>query len=946
MSRPFRRLGILLAGLVALYAVAGFLVLPRVLKAVIPTRLGGLLGREVTLEKVRTNPFTLAVTLEGFQVKDGDAGPLLALKRLHVDAELWPFLHHRAAFKAIELEQPAVRVVIEKDGRLNFSDVLDRLAKSAPDSAPQESPMNVFIERLRMTGATLVFEDRSLAEPFRSTLGPIGFELERFRTERDSRSPYAFKGRTEAGETFAWQGTLSTRPLRSAGVLELGGLRLPKYAPYYQPQVGFELREGIASAKASYDFEWSAARHVLKLKSGSLGLRDLALAERHAQAPVLQCPSLEVAGAEADLLESTMNLPSVTLQGGRVLVRREAGGALNLQKLFEPVDRTPEKAAKPFQLRIGDIALASWTVQWEDLVPARPVRLDLSDVGGSLKDFSLEPGQAMPLELSAHVGEGGSLEAKGTLSPFQATGDFSVKAAGVDLPPLDPYADAFANLRLSRGRLGLEGHLKFAFPGQKQDGLGYQGNLEVSGFEARDGLLNEPFLRWKRLRLAGLDIVSQRPSVAVKNVDWADPEGRLVMAQNGVSNVARALQVETRGPVAAAVPPTPGPQPLIRIARMHVTGGRLSFIDRTVVPNAALLLSEMDGVYTGLSTQAEEATQVDFKGKAGGLAPITIQGKAMPLMHDRDTDVAIKIVGADLTDFSPYTGKYLGYTTREGKLHVDARVQIKNRQLNIEDKVVLDRMYLGDKVASPDATHLPVKLGLAILRDRKGVIELEVPIDGSLDDPDIHYGRMVWKAIFNVLGKIITSPFTLLSKMFGGGEDLSAIAFAPGSSLVAPTEQKKLETLGKALVERPELHLELEGTTDATDLLALRQRGLDKVLRQLKWNARKGKGPATLEEEVVDPSEREAWMRAALDKAFPPPKGTKPEPPPLAEVEQRLLETIQVDPSEIRALAKARNQAALTVLLQGGQVDANRVFELQGGEAAKAGGARVYFALK
>ncbi|HWQ07812.1 MAG TPA: DUF748 domain-containing protein, partial [Holophaga sp.] len=440
--------------------------------------------------------------------------------------------------------------------------------------------------------------------------------------------------------------------------------------------------------------------------------------------------------------------------------------------------------------------------------------------------------------------------------------------------------------------------------------------------------------------------VSQRPSVSIKGVEWTDPEGRLVMAQNGVSNVARAMQVQTRGPVASAVPPTPGPQPLVRIARMHIAGGRLSFIDRTVTPNAALLLSELEGVYTGLSTEAEQATQADFKGKAGGIAPITIQGKAMPLMHDKDTDVSIKIVGAELTDFSPYTGKYLGYTTREGKLHVDARVQIKDRKLDIQDKVILDRMYLGDKVDSPDATHLPVKLALAILRDRKGAIELEVPIDGSLDDPDIHYGKMVWKAIFNVLGKIITSPFTLLSKMFGGGEDLSAIAFQPGASLIDPTAQKKLETLAKALAERPELHLELEGTTGPADALVFRQRGLEKELRQLKWNARKVKTPATPDEEVIDPFEREQWMRAAFDKAFPPPKGAKPEPPPLSEVEQRLLEAIAVDPNDLRALAKARNQASMAVLLQGGQVDASRVFEVQGGEAAKAGGAMVYFALK
>ena len=941
-----RRWGIALASLVALYALTGFLILPPILKSMIPERVGGLLGREVTLERVRTNPFTLSLTIDGFQIKDADAKPLLAWKRLYVNAELLPLVKKQLAFKVIDLEQPRLRVVVEKGGRLNFSDILARLAKDASPSPQTDQPMALSIGHLRVGGAVLAFVDRSLAEPFDTTLGPVGLELDRFRTERDTRSPYAFKGSTEAGESFAWSGTVGTEPLRSSGVLELSGLQLPKYAPYYQPQVSFVLRNGVAKAKASYDFEWSSARHALKLSGGSLGLQDLVFTGRAEKDPLIQSPSVQIAGVEADLLNSNVEIASVMLKDGSVLARRAADGTLNLLKLLTPPRQPAVKQASPFHLRIREVAVGNYTVQVDDLVPARPVLLKLDRVEASLKDFSLDPGQVTPLKLSLRIGEQGTLKAEGTLVPLETRGELLLKLEGLDLPPLDAYTDSFADLRFSRGKLGLDGRLKFSFQGRKDDGIGYSGELQVSDFEVRDSIQNEPFLRWKRLHLTGAEILSQRPSVSLKSVEWTEPEGRLVMAQNGVSNVARALRIETKGPVASAVPPTPGPEPLIRIAKMQIAKGRLSFIDRSLEPNAALLLSEMEGVYTGLSTEAEEATLVDFKGLAGGLAPITIQGKAMPLRHDKDTDVSIKIVGADLTDFSPYTGKYLGYTTREGKLDVDARVRIQDRKLNVEDKVRLDRMYLGDKVDSPDATHLPVKLGLAILRDRKGLIELEVPVDGSLDDPDIHYGRMIWKAVFNVLGKVITSPFTLLSKMFGGGEDLSAILFTPGSSVVSPAEQKKLETLTKALVGRPELRLEIEGTTDAADALTLKQRGLEDLLRRLKWTAKKTKNPSTPEEEVIDPAEREQWARAAFDKAFPPPKGTKVEPPPMAEVEQRLLETITIDPNELHLLAKARSTAAIEILVRAEQVEAGRIFEVQGGEAAKVGGAKVYFSLK
>jgi len=240
-----------------------------------------------------------------------------------------------------------------------------------------------------------------------------------------------------------------------------------------------------------------------------------------------------------------------------------------------------------------------------------------------------------------------------------------------------------------------------------------------------------------------------------------------------------------------------------------------------------------------------------------------------------------------------------------------------------------------------------VKLGLALLRDRKGVIELEVPVDGSLDDPDIHYGRMVWRALFNALGKVVASPFTLISKLIGSSEDLSFAAFPAGSATLDTTEQKKLAGLAKALQERPELRLEAEGTTDAADTSALKRRLLEALLRRTEWRARKPKEQETPELEALDPIQREHWLRAAFDAAFPPPsKDAAPAaPPPVSEMEQRLLGTLTVNPDELTNLAEDRCLRVITVLKQSG-VDPTRIFEVRGSDAAKVGGSRVYFALK
>jgi len=275
---------------------------------------------------------------------------------------------------------------------------------------------------------------------------------------------------------------------------------------------------------------------------------------------------------------------------------------------------------------------------------------------------------------------------------------------------------------------------------------------------------------------------------------------------------------------------------------------------------------------------------------------------------------------------------------RKGKLDLDARVQIQKRQLDALVKTRLDQFYLGDKVASPDATHLPVRLGLAILRDRKGVIDLELPVTGSLDDPDLHYGRIVLHAILNVMTKVVSSPFTLLAKLGGAQDhDLSYVAFAAGSAVPDPLAATKAQALARALAERPELNLEAEGSADpALDAGALRQQALEQLLLRLKQQAGQT-GPLL-------PEERGPWLRAAYQRAFPvPAKAVAAPPPPPAEMEQRLLGSFTVSADELRQLGSARAKALLKLLLDA-QVAPGRLFEVASG--AKEPAAKVYFGLK
>jgi hypothetical protein len=954
VSRLSRRAQLLLAvfaGALALYAALGFWVVPAVAKARMPKALEAALGRPASVQRIQVNPFTFAVTLHAFRIADRSGGTWIGFDRLHLRLRPWALAAHTVSLADLELLRPYGKVAILKGGELDCADVIHRLqGPPAPIPAPKGRPWVVAVTRLAVVDARVDLEDRSLAEPFATRLGPLSLMLEGFRTDPDSHTPGTFSGTTESGERLSWSGTFSLDPLQSAGRFALERLDLPKYHPYYRDRVNFQLRRGLASVQAAYRFRWAPGDHRIQLDDGRASLQDLQLAGAGKGEPEVRLPALEAQGIAADLLARTVAVGSLRLKDGRLEVVREADGAINLVRLLTPrPPAKPEPPSEPFHLTLKELGVQNLAVAFRDLATVRPVKVLAAPIDATLRDLSLEPDRAARLELALRLDGKATLTASGTVLPRKPAVDLQVAVERLDLAAFDPYLAPATDIRLAGGTLSANGRVRATFQGRPTDDTAFQGDFSVAGFEAMDGAQREPFLRYRRFQVAGIDLHTQPPAFRARRVDLVGPEARLVVARDGSTNVARALKLATApaggagAAAGAAVPPTQGRPFRVGVAKVALQGGRLSFIDRSLEPNAALMLTGLEGAYTALSTEPDTASTLEVRGLAGGIAPVRIQGRAMVLRQDQDTDVSLAIQGSELSDFSPYAGKYLGYTIHKGKLGVDARIRIQERRLDSLVRTRLDQFYLGERTQSPDATRLPVKLALAILRDRRGVIDLELPVQGSLDDPDFRYGRIVWKAVLNVLGKIVTSPFALLGKLVGAGDhDLSYVSFAPGSAEPEPEAAAKLQALAKALDERPALSLEAEGTADpGADGAALRRQALERRLTALR------DGGSTAGAAPLGPEDRRRLLPVAYKAAFPPvPGAAASQPPPAVEMEQRLLEAMPVAAGDLRQLADARTKALVARLLEA-KVDPARLFEVEGGERArKEGGSRVYLGLR
>jgi hypothetical protein len=320
-----------------------------------------------------------------------------------------------------------------------------------------------------------------------------------------------------------------------------------------------------------------------------------------------------------------------------------------------------------------------------------------------------------------------------------------------------------------------------------------------------------------------------------------------------------------------------------------------------------------------------------LRGRLDNHAPLEITGRVNPLRDDLFVDLKVDFKDIDLSPMTPYSGRYAGYAIEKGKLSLGLKYLIVKKKLDAGNSVFIDQFNFGEKVDSPDATKLPVRLAVALLKDRKGEIRLDLPVSGSLDDPQFSVWGVVWKIVKNLLVKAATSPFALLGALMGNGEELSYLEFPPGQTALDAAGEGKLKALAKALNERPALKLDVTGHADPpADRDALRKAAFDRKIRtqKLKELAKQG-GDKAIDNVTVLPAEYPKYLLKAYSaETFPKPRnliGMQKELP-APEMEKLILTHIEVTDDDLRQLAQDRAKRAVDFLAATKLVEPERLF--------------------
>lgn len=884
LSRRQRKLIYWVVGVFLFYTIAGFFVLPPIVRSVAVKQLSKQLGREVAIQQVKLNPFAFSGTIRGLLIKEQNGDPFVSWDEVYGKFQLTSVFQHAWVIKEVSTSNPFVHVEMNADGTFNFSDILAKFSTNAPAPVPKSPPKQfaVRIENINVGGATLFLK-------------------------------------------------------RDTPIVTTNGVAVEQPKP-----------------------------------------------------------------------EQTTNTQEAIL----LLLQSVTNGFAKLSQI-----------TNSFAACVNNLSVSNCTLKLEDLANPRPARLTLDQISVYGTNLSNVPLTNFAMAASLRWNTNGTLNTAINGSLGEPAVDIHLAFANINLHPLDPYLDSMLSVFVIGSKLGMDGNIRLRGTNGGLPNVTFNGDTWLNDFDTVDGVLDEDLIKWDSVHISDISAGLNPPEVSVRQMAVSGFYARAIIETNRTINILVALHISPTNTTTKAAADKSStsekakkllagdrvistnalaqlPLKTFSIGSIVITNTSANFTDRSLKPNVNMAIQQISGTISGISSEELQHADVSLHAKVDNVGPVDITGTINPFSKGQTNEIKIAVNDVDLTPLSPYSGKYAGYRIAKGKVSVALTYHLHGRDLKSENVITIDQFKFGEKVNSPDATRLPVKLGVAVLQDRNGKIVLDVPIDGTLDNPDFHLGKVIKAAIWNIVGKAITSPFAVLGALFGGGhgDDIRYEDFPPGSAELTAASKEKLDVIAKSLYERPGLELDISGSVDTNaDLDGLRAVYLEKELRAQKWQAlRKADREATTPDQIViTPEERPALIKTlytdmlakglivtsntnGTSKAAVPVrtlyKNADTEhgatellhrenaPAPVVSptpgagesstavadpFEVALLNSISVPDDDFQTLASNRAKAAREYILQGGKVEAERVFLTESkATGLKTEGARVYLDLQ
>ncbi len=943
-----------LLSLVGMYAAAGFYLVPKIAQDQLPKFLSETTGQPVKLQTIGFHPFELRASLQGFSLLQDDETPLFSLAELFVDINVIESIKQRAiVVESLILREPYFDIKRNPEGRFNFDDLIEKFSQPKAEDDQQseaaKAPL-ILVHEAALQQGRVDWTDLAGGQKQAESLQAIDFTLSDFRSAPEVAFPFSLNFKLQAGGGFDLQGEFNLSSLNSKGRLELDGLALRKiWSLFLQDVLPLEISDGYASLHANYQLNAKEGSELQVLvDSGEIALSQLALTEKNQDEVLLRMPLFEAGGIRLNLLDRRIEIRKVSSSDSEIKAWLQADGQINYASLFgredENADQLSDSAtpAQSWQISLDDLSLNNYRIAFADFSQTKPVEMVFDQLHLAAQGYRNADGVSLPMQFKTRFNNAGLIGLNGTLglSPFWA--DLTVDLQGLKLKTFQSYVDPFVNLELTDGDLNSQGHLLV----KQADAwnVNYQGDANISGLITRDKVKNLDFVKWANLELKQMVLDVNQQDYRLGKVVFNHPYVRFTIKKDGSTNVGDVIVAQE--PVRTA--PHTGvdknkttevqPKPAVTIGKIELNQGQSDFADYSLILPFVVKMNDLDGQVDGFSSNSDNALNLKLQGKVRDLATVKIAGKYH--LQSGDSDISMSFNHLPLPLVTPYMAEFAGYRIEKGQMALDLKYAIKAGQLAAQNKIFIDQLVLGEKVENPKAVSLPLELGVALLKDASGKINLDFPITGSLESPEFSVGSLISDVLVNLITKTVSAPFTALASLFDTDEDLSSISFAAGSSEISASEASKLDHIAEGLKAKPELVLEIKGKAyQNQDWPVMRYDALVDILKKMKSGELRDRGENIRSEyiELAD-ADYKRLLAKFYAEVFPekierslfgaPRIKDKPDADFYSVAREELEAVMKPESERLNELAVSRANHIVKYLIERGDVDRSRLYIL------------------
>ena len=933
-----------------------------------------------------------AANLNNVSLSDKDGKPLLNVKVIHADIHEANLMKEHFSLSSLVISEPELWAGLNGSGKLNWLSLQTEDNQKKPMASLPKPAID--IAQFQVKNGAVHWSDAVNATPtMEMHLTKLNIDAQKVST---SEQAVPAKVNVSIGQEHhqraQFVGEIDLAHAAASGQIKLSDFALADYQPYINRVLAANVAGNLSlttqfmaqngdirlsqMSGALLDLSVSAIGQVAKSEP-TLNLSRQDKNKRNVVSNTganggITADKITIENAAINTASKQVTVEKITLGRVQGEVFREVDGTIKVIDIVKKEEKNrhvvsdnvaSDNAAKGSLTKsvlVRDISnqdgatkVRSWAAEINHLVltdsnvvfsdqstnPAVNIRADA--IEAQIEKLSTTLDRPFSMMMRANLNKTGKVAVAGSIA--QKSAQLDVDLRDFSAATLQPYFTEFLNITLEKGAISTTGKLNWTAP----NGINYQGKLKSVNFSSFDKGTSNTFLKWKMLAVDGMDIglTPKQRKITLGKIDVSDFYARAILSEQGNLNLKNIVvqhgekaekNVRVSGGYAVNVPVSPTrsnePEQIIKVGQINLNNGTINYTDNFIKPHYSMRMTGMKGSIGTIQSDLAEAASINLNGKIDNDAPIFISGSLNPLITPLLLDIKMTANGIDLPRLTSYSAKYAGYPIEKGKLSLDVEYHVNDNKLTANNALKIDQLTFGEKVDSPTATDLPVLLVVSLLADRNGRINLDVPISGTLDDPEFTLGGLMMKVFLNLIGKVLTSPFSLLGHAVSGAEELSYVEFASGSTILTDDIKAKLDNLAKALDERPNLKLDIIGRADLNaDTLGLRERKLSRQIKKLvALKETDDKDDAAASQTISDADRAQAISSIYSAASFEKPKYQigLPKLLPSAEMESLILQNMPITEDDLRSLANRRASVVRAYLTDIAHVSSERMYSI------------------